>query len=43
MPISRYPYQEYRRRYATPLGEVTVPGAVPDVPTFTTHVEHIQP
>jgi len=40
--ISRYPYDEYRRRYkGEALVEVTVLRAVPDVLKMTTRVEHI--
>ena len=41
--ISRYPYEEYRRRYSAAVVEVTVPGAVPDVLTHTVQVEHVRP
>lgn len=43
LPISDYPYDEYRRRHGVPLVEVTVPGAVPDILDVVTRVEHITP
>lgn len=43
LPIPRYPYEEYRRRYkGTALVEVTVPRAVPDLLEIATRVEHIR-
>ncbi len=42
MPLQRYPYDEYRRKYkGVALAEVTVPGGVPDVLEITTRVDHI--
>jgi hypothetical protein len=43
VPISRYPYEEYRRRYGgqRALAEVTVLESVPDVLELTVDVEHL--
>lgn len=41
--VDDYPYDDYRRRYAPPLAEVTVPDAVPDVLDLVTEVEQVRP
>lgn len=42
-PIAAYPYEHHRRRYGTPLVEVTVPDRLPDALELAVEVEHLTP
>ena len=41
--IADYPYETYRRRYADPLAEVTVPYAIPDALDFLVDLVQVTP